>query len=149
MNWTQDLTLHVDALLAAMESDKKFFASVSHYVKELKRLLDLPGTEVSKSSFVTPATKIKEFWDSYKSDNRTPGFVYIPPARTSNTQTTVDEIYSLVTKLTTLPDDQFASLFRPALPSGGSGAKGARQSVRSRLYRSWTEQSLGTGENLP
>jgi predicted nucleotide-binding protein len=114
MNWVEDLRLHVDALLAAMETDKKFFAPVMHYVKELRRILSLSSPEVSKSSFVTPARKIKEFWDSYKSDDSTPGLVYFPPEQTSNTENTVDEIYSIITKLTAMPDAQFAACFPPS-----------------------------------
>jgi hypothetical protein len=107
-----------------METDKTFFGPVIHYVKELKRSLSLPSTQVSKSSLVTRARKMKEFWDSYKSNDPTPGFLYIPPAQTSNTQRTVDEIYGLVTKLTTLPDDQFAASFQAQVPSAGAAKKG-------------------------
>jgi len=93
-----------------MESDKKLFAPVAHYVRELKRVVQLPAP--LKVAFVTPARKIKEFWDSYKTSE--PGYGYIPPAETSNTQGTVEEIYKIVVALTTLPDDQFAACFKRA-----------------------------------
>lgn len=109
MNWVEDLTLHVDALLSAMEGDKKFFAPVAHYVKELKRVVQLPTPQ--KAAFATPARKMKEFWESYKGTSE-PGLLWIPPAETSNTEGTVEEICNVVTALTALPDDQFEAYFR-------------------------------------
>ena len=114
MDSRQELSLHVDALLSAMESNKEFFAPVMHYVKALKHLLTVPGPEVSKSSLRIPAGQIKAFWDDYKSS--TPGSGYFPPVETANTQRTVDEIDTLITKLVALPDDQFAA----SLSSGQS-----------------------------
>jgi predicted nucleotide-binding protein len=134
MNWVQDLTLHVNALLEAMQSDKEFFAPVMHYVKELKRVLSLPSDHVSKPLFVTPAKKVKEFWDSYRSDKPTPGMVYFPPAQTSNTQSTVDEIYTLITKLTTLPDPEFSACFLPAQAKAPSVGRPKSSSVTNRIF---------------
>ena len=52
MELVRDLTLHVDALLSAMQTNTELFAPVMHYVKELARALRLPSTEVEKSLFI-------------------------------------------------------------------------------------------------
>ncbi len=124
MEWVEDLTLHVDALLSAIESDKKFFAPVAHYVKELQRLLRQPSALATKSALVTPARKIKEFWDRYKPSQG--GDFYIPPAQTSNTASIVDEIYNLITRLTALPDDQFVASLRGSQFNGPTASPSSR-----------------------
>jgi hypothetical protein len=130
MDWAQavqDLTLHVDALFDAVESDKKFFASVSHYVKALKRVLGHPNGQISRSSLMTPAQKIEDFWDSYRSGRSAPGVLYFPPVQTSNTERTADEIYSLVMKLNTLSDEQFSACFQ-TYSAPGKGILGDKES---------------------
>jgi len=113
MEWVQDLTLHTDALLSAMQNNTELFAPVMHYVKELARAVRLPSTDVEKSLFVTCAAKIRAFYSEYGDADSSSGFLYIPPAEVSNTRTTANDICVLVAKLTALPDDQFAACFRP------------------------------------
>jgi hypothetical protein len=117
MNSVQDLRVHVDALLSAMESEKKFFAAVVSYVKELARVVRLPRTEVTKPLLATPTTQLIQFYTRYIPS--TPGSGYISPVVISNTKATVQEISDLVTKLTSLSDDEFATRFPP---SGRAGA---------------------------
>lgn len=112
MEWVRDLTLHVDALLSAMQSNTKLFAPVLHYVRELARALRLPSTEVEKSLFVASAEKIRAFYSDYGSPNPSARSLYIPPGEISNTTTIADDICVVITKLTALPDDQFAACFR-------------------------------------
>jgi hypothetical protein len=115
MTWIRDLRLHVDALQSAMESDKKFFAAIIPYVNQLARVVRLPSTEVTKSMFVAPLKRLLDFYADYQAE---PGTLYFPPVETSNTEDIVKEIADLITKLTTLSDDQFVDCFQPA-PSPG------------------------------
>ena len=125
MNSLEDLNLHVEALLSAMESDKKFFAPIAHYVRELKRLVNLQRGEATKAAFTAPTERIKKFWDGYKPSPG--GGFYIPPAQTSNTEATVDEIVALIGSLVALPDEQFSHCSRDsersilAAPNGPLG----------------------------
>ena len=111
MNWIRDLRLHVDALLSAMENNKRLFAAVMPYVAELARVVRLPRTEVAKASFVAPVKTLIEFYAGYE---RT-----ISPD-VSNTRTTVGKISDLITKLTSLPDDEFAACFQLSSGRGGT-----------------------------
>jgi hypothetical protein len=113
MELVRDLTLHVDALLSAMQTNTELFAPVMHYVMALARALRLPSTEIEKSLFITAAEKITAFYSDYRDIDSSPGFLYIPPGEISSTRTIVDDVGALIAKLTALPDDQFAASFRP------------------------------------
>jgi len=138
------LRLHVDALSSAMESDKKFFASVIPYVRELARLVRLPSTEATKSMFAAPVKRLIEFYADYQSSS-SPGFVYVSPTEISNTDATVREISDLITKLTTLPDDQFAACFQPptvwgrTLPKPPGAEKAAAIFIGHGRSKEWLE----------
>jgi hypothetical protein len=109
----QDLTLHVDALLSAMQGNTELFAPVIPYAKSLSQALRKPSTEVEKSVLTACAAKIKALYDDYPDASSTPGLLWIPPAEISNTRRIVHDITALVEKLTALPDDEFAACFRP------------------------------------
>jgi hypothetical protein len=109
----QDLVLHVDALLSAMQANTELFAPVIPYAKSLSQALGRPSADVEKSVLTACAEKIKAFYDDYPDTSSTPGLVWIPPAEISNTRRIVHDITALVEKLTALPDDQFAASFHP------------------------------------
>jgi hypothetical protein len=96
-----------------MQTNTELFAPVIHYVKELGRALRLPSSQVDKALFITPVEKIRAFYADYGEADSGPGFLYIPPGEVSGTRATVDDIGTLISKLTVLPDDQFAACFRP------------------------------------
>lgn len=83
----EDLTLHIDALLSAMESDKSFFALVIPYVKQLARVVRSQNTEAKKSAFSAPVKMLNAFYADHERRS----------VSTINTQGTVEEIKDLVT----------------------------------------------------
>jgi hypothetical protein len=109
----QDLTLHVDALLSAMQANTDLFAPVIPYAKSLSQAVRRPATDVEKSLLNACATKLKAFYDDYPDASSTPGLLWIPPVEVSNTRRTVTDIIALVDKLNAMPDDQFAACFGP------------------------------------
>lgn len=112
MNVVEELKLHIDALANVVEQDPKFFASIIHYVKQLKELIRAPRESVSQAEFKLLARKIEEFYADWRpSDHPIPGVFYIPPRQTSDSDSTVNEINTLVSKLTDLDEESFKALF--------------------------------------
>ena len=112
MNLVEEVKLHIDALANVVEQDPIFFASISHYVKQLKELIKAPGECVSQAEFKLLTQKIEEFYAKWRpSDYPESGVVYIPPHQTSDSDSTVKEINTLVAKLMDLDEDSFKALF--------------------------------------
>ena len=109
----QDLMLHVDALLSAMQANTELFAPVIPYATSLSQALRKPSSDVEKSLLTACASKIKKFYDDRPDASSSPGSLWMPPAEVSNTRSTVQDVSALVEKLTSLPDDQFSACFRP------------------------------------
>jgi len=121
MEQIKDLALHVEALSSAMQSDKDLFAPLTHYVREIGRVLMQPNPESQKSVLLACAEKIRAFYADYPPASSTPGFLYIPPAEVSATRDTAADICRCVADLAALPEDQFIAAFRPkATKTNGS-----------------------------
>lgn len=108
MNLLQKLKLHTQALADAVKDEKKFFASIIHYVNRLNELTNFTQDEVSQEEFTLLANKIENFFSQYRPS---PGVLYIPPSQTSNLDDTVIEINKIVSELNKMPEDKFLSLF--------------------------------------
>lgn len=120
MNLVEEVKLHIDALANVVEQDPTFFASITHYVKQLKELIRAPRECVTKAEFELLTQKIEEFYAKWRpSDHPEPGALYIPPRQTSDSDSTVKEINTLVAKLMDLDEDSFKALFheKPILRS--------------------------------
>ena len=126
MNLIDELKLHVGALLAAVERDLDFFSSILHYVRRFKELLNSRREDVSQKEVLLLASKIEEFFDQYRPSGE--GF-YIPPSQTSNTDSTVKEIFKLAQEINRLEGDDFEEYF-PA-STAVSTAKGRRSTPAS------------------
>ncbi len=111
MNVVEELKLHIDALANVVEQDTKFFASIIHYVRQLKELIRAPRESVSQAEFKLLSRKIEEFYAKWRPSDHTEGVLYIPPRQTSDSDSTVKEINTLVAKLTALDEDSFKALF--------------------------------------
>src|SRR3989442_438653 len=102
MDPLQELRLHVQALAAAVEANGAFFASVIHYVRRLKQLVEGSGGAVSRSELQVLAGKIEEFWAQWRSSGES---FYIPPRETSDTDSTVRQINLLVGRVAALDEN--------------------------------------------
>lgn len=112
MNVVEEVKLHIDALANVVEQDPTFFASITYYVKQLKELIKAPRESVSQAEFKLLTQKIEEFYAKWRqSDYPESGVVYIPPHQTSDSDSTVKEINTLVAKLMDLDEDSFKALF--------------------------------------
>jgi len=78
------------------------------------------------------ARKIEEFYAKWRpSDHPEPGVLYIPPRQTSNSDSTVKEINTLVAKLTALDEDSFKALFPGKLIPRSDIYRSDKQAVSS------------------
>lgn len=107
MDILEKLQLDVDALVVAVDADKKFFASVLHYVKQLQELVHSPRKETTQEDFLLLAAKIEEFFDKWR-----PSGVpfYSPPRQTEDADSTVKDINRLVTELAKMETSAFHDL---------------------------------------
>lgn len=134
MDILEELKIHVDALANVVEQDSKFFASIISYVKRLKDIIGDPNKSFSKAELNLLTKKIEEFYANYRPD--LVGF-YIPPAQTSNSDSTVKEINKVVTKIINLDDDSFESLFASKIAS--------RSSIEQRTRKTSSHQYIFIG----
>lgn len=114
MNKLKILRLHVLAVAAAVEQNRKFFASISHYVERFKEIVTSPTKDLSQSELQLLARKIEEFYRQWRPSGD--GF-YIPPRETADTDSTVREINQVVDELVKLSEENFRAL----LPSSSAG----------------------------
>jgi hypothetical protein len=105
MNQIDELRLHAQALRTAVESDRKFFAGVIHYVRQLDDLLAGKAGSVSKRDLEVVAAKIEEFFRRWRPSGG--DGLYIPPRQTSDSDGIVHEINRIVAEIARLPDEQF------------------------------------------
>lgn len=132
MNVVEELKLHIDALANVVEQDPKFFASIIHYVRQLKELIRAPRESVSQAEFKLLARKIEEFYAKWRPSNLPePGLLYIPPRQTSDSDPTVKEINTIVAKLTALDEDSFKALFPRKQISRSDISRSDEQTVHS------------------
>lgn len=118
VNEIRELKLHADALLAAVEQDRKFFASVAHYVKRLSQILDQSGSELTQKELAVLAGKIEEFFGKWRPTRDSS--LYIPPRQADDADPTVHEINRIVADITLLPVEQFEQLVvRPVVATRG------------------------------
>lgn len=121
MNQIQELRLHVEALLTAVEQDPKFFASIIHYVRRLNQILTSSISEVTQAELRILASKIEEFFGKWRPTGGSG--LYIPPRATADTDPTVQEINRTVASLVALSAEHFQHLIpaiAPALPASRS-----------------------------
>jgi predicted nucleotide-binding protein len=116
MNLVDELRIHVDALASAIEQNPKFFASIKHYVKQLRQLVRAPREQVSQSEIEILAKKIEEFFDKWRPGESSSGVLYLPPRETSDSDPTVTEINTLVAKLAAMDENSFKELFPSLQP---------------------------------
>jgi len=103
MNQVDELRLHASALLAAVEQDKKFFASIMHYVKRLNLVVN-SESDLTQRELKVLAGSIEGFFEKWRSSGD--GF-YIPPRETDDTEPTVQEINRIVSDLLSLSEEEF------------------------------------------
>ena len=153
MNPFEELKLHVGALGVAVETNTEFFASVLHYVRRLKQLVVEPAAPPTQSELRVLAAKIEEFWAQWRPSGEG---VYVPPRETSDTDSTVRQITSLVERLSELDQASFSEFTAPVYPRRQSEAIARRERVlqpcvflghgRSRLWarvKMFLEDDLG------
>lgn len=114
-----ELRLHAEALEAAVEADQKFFSSIIHYVRRLKQLLSAGRAELTQHELIAISKKIEEFFAKWRP---TGNGLYIPPRQTSDTDPIVKEINTLISKLISVPEIEFAKLI-PEKQDGGENAQ--------------------------
>jgi len=102
----EELKLHSEALDTAVSVNPKFFASVKHYVAQLKELLSGPRVPTI-ADLQMLVSKIDEFWAQWRP--RGDG-VYIPPRETADTDSTVQRMQVLVRELAKLDDAGFQDM---------------------------------------
>ena len=107
MELWQELNLHGQALLGAVESDKKFFASIYHYVQKLVAMSTGKAGPPSKLELGAVMAKIEEFFSKWRPSEV--GF-YISPRQADDANPIVVELNRVVDKLTKLGDSEFAEL---------------------------------------
>jgi predicted nucleotide-binding protein len=112
----EELKLHVDAIASAISANPKFFASVKHYVAQLKQILAGPRA-LTLAELQVLTSKIDEFWAQWRPSGE--GGLYIPPRETSDTDNTVQRMQVLVHELSQLDETGFqevVSRLTEALP---------------------------------
>lgn len=102
-----ELRLHVLAIATAVEQNRKFFASISHYVDRFKEIVTKPTPDLTQSELQLLARKIEEFYQQWRPSGNG---MYIPPRETSDTDTTIREINQLVNTLAKLSEDSFKAM---------------------------------------
>jgi predicted nucleotide-binding protein len=107
MDELSELRLHVLALATAVGQNRKFFASINHYVDRFKEIVTKPAPDVSQSEVQLLARKIEEFYRQWRP---TGDLLYIPPRETADTDPTVREINQLVDRLANLSEGEFKAL---------------------------------------
>ena len=76
----EELKLYVDAITSAVNANPKFFASVKHYVAQLKQTLSgSKAPTLAEPQVLT--SKIEEFWAQWRPSGE--GRLYIPRGETS------------------------------------------------------------------
>ncbi len=105
MNTLGQLKLHVEALASAVELDRKFFASVAHYVERLRGMLRGPSAGLTQAELRVLADKLEAFWVKWRPSGD--GF-YLPPRQASDTDDTVRDIGRLANDLCSLDEQSFA-----------------------------------------
>ena len=123
----EELRLHVDALVLAVDANPKFFASVKHYVAQFQQLLLGPkAPTVAELQVLT--TKIEEFWSKWRPSGGD-GF-YIPPRETEDTDSTVQRLNVLVHDLAILKETEFKDLATRFVDGVRLGSSGQHDTVR-------------------
>ncbi len=122
-----ELKTHSEALAAAVEADRNFFASIIHYVRRLRKLLITSSDALSQKELKTLAESIEEFFRRYRPTGN--GF-YIPPTQTSNADSTVQKINSLVSKIVAMPEAEFTKL---------SASRGELSAASQQSQHPWPE----------
>mgnify|MGYP003576749308 CR=1 FL=1 len=125
MNPLKELKLHVDALVAAVDANPKFFASVRHYVAQLQQLLAGPKAPTLPELQLLIA-KIEEFWAQWRPSGD--GF-YIPPRETSDSDSTVQRMQAIVRDLVGLGQAELEQL-ASGLVGGAGGLASEEDTVR-------------------
>jgi len=126
MNPLQELRLHVEALSVAVDANAKFFASVIHYVRRLRQLLNESLDELGQSELQVLSSKIDEFYRRWRPSG---GGLYIPPRETSDTDSTVRHISAIVSNLVSLDLKSFDSLFEELTRAPKQEANSRREQV--------------------
>jgi hypothetical protein len=129
MNALDELKIHADALAELVDENPKFFASIKHYVRQLKDATRQYRGKVGQSEFQLLAGKIENFFSQYRHDNSDSDFIYFPPAETANSDSTVKEINGLVNELAAMDEKSFNTLFPPENPSQSSASIPDNQST--------------------
>lgn len=148
-----ELRLHVDALATAVDANPKFFASVKHYIAQLKQLLYGPHAP-TRAELEVLVSKIEEFWAQWRPTGG--GGFYIPPRETADTDTTVKRMHVLIGQLAGADESAFQEMVKDLFGSSGRSDRGSRQTEtqpcvfighgRSRLWarvKTYLEDDLG------
>ena len=102
-----ELKLHVDALTTAVKANPKFFASVIHYMEQLRESLSQGGSPLTYEELKILTDKIEEFWAKWRPSG---GGLYIPPRETSDTDKTVKRMNVLIGDMAALDTASFEEL---------------------------------------
>lgn len=109
MDSLEELKLHTDALVTAVDANPKFFASVRHYVAQLQQLLN--GAKApTVAELQVLVLRIEEFWSKWRPTGG--GGFYVPPRETADTDSTVQRVGVLVRDLAALEETEFQELAR-------------------------------------
>jgi predicted nucleotide-binding protein len=148
----EELRLHVEALATATDANPKFFASVRHYVAQLRQLLLGPHAP-SRDELQLLVSKVGEFWGQWRPSGD--GF-YIPPRETADTDSTVQRMRELVGELERVDESSFQEMVTRLFGSLTSSHREAKRTVpqpcvfighgRSRLWarvKTYLEDELG------
>jgi len=112
MTLLDELRLYSDALAAAIANDRKFFAPIVHYVKQLQSLSRARSGEVSQSALHANAVRIDAFFEEWRpSKDPLPGTLYIPPQQISGSDPTVCDIMRVVSAMQKIDEKEFRQLF--------------------------------------
>lgn len=111
MNLLEELNIHAAGLDSAVQTDKKFFAAITHFTKELARLTSERPSTLTKDELKILTNKIENFFSRYRpSPKPESDALYMPPHQTSSSDGTVREINRLVEQINQLSDEGFQQL---------------------------------------
>jgi len=99
----KELQLLSEALYESVKSDIKFFSPISTYVKKLAEYDYINVRKDDLKEIKIYSDNIEEFFDKYRASGES---FYFPPIQTSNNDSTVKKLYSIVNKLQTISDEE-------------------------------------------
>lgn len=111
----KELQLLSQSLWNSVEDDLKFFSSIKSFVKNLS---DFDYVELDKgkiSELLLYINKIEEFFNAYRPSPNSRD-LYIPPAQTSNNDSTVKRIFEIINKLNSLSSEDLQNEINQMIP---------------------------------